>query len=256
MRSELFRNVQSFSKKSALIKKLILDLVFPLECLGCGIEGFWICPDCFKNIRMNTVNECPHCRRKNASGETCDDCRADHFLDGLSVASDYNDIMVAEMIKIFKYRFAKDLAAEIGTLMVDNIFAKNQIKDASGKFGSFIPPSTIMIPVPLSRKRLNWRGFNQAEEIARAIAEAFDLRIEGKSLVRSRHTIPQAKLKREERIKNVKDCFVWKGKRLRGDKILLVDDVATTGATLEECARILKGHGAAKVWGLVAARGS
>jgi len=111
------------------------------------------------------------------------------------------------------------------------------------------------MPVPLSKKRLKWRGFNQAEIIANILADNFKLEIDAKNLKRIKNTKPQAKLNERERRNNLADCFSWLGDKLNGRNIILVDDVATTGSTLNECAKVLKQAGASEVWGLVVANG-
>ncbi len=119
----------------------------------------------------------------------------------------------------------------------------------------FNPTGAIIIPVPLSDRRLRTRGFNQAELMAVAITKRLPFIVENRHLKRIKHKTPQAKLGEEKRKKNVFNCYSWSGKDLNGKSVILIDDVATTGATLNECARILKENGAGEVWGLVAAKG-
>jgi len=113
----------------------------------------------------------------------------------------------------------------------------------------------LVVPVPLSGKRLCWRGFNQAELLARKIAENYGLGLDANNLIRIKHKKPQAKLDEVHRQENIKGCFVWRGNNLNKKNIILIDDVVTTGATLNECAKILKASGAGEVWGLVVAKG-
>ena len=113
----------------------------------------------------------------------------------------------------------------------------------------------LVVPVPLSRKRRRWRGFNQAELLARAVAQNYGLTLDSNNLIRIKHKKPQAKLNEIHRLANVKECFAWRGGDLNKKNIILVDDVVTTGATLNECAKVLKAAGAGQVWGLVVAKG-
>ncbi|MBX4211624.1 MAG: hypothetical protein KW806_02415 [Candidatus Yanofskybacteria bacterium] len=112
-----------------------------------------------------------------------------------------------------------------------------------------------VIPVPLHYRRLNWRGFNQAELLAKQIARYFKLPLETSTLTRIRSTEPQAFITdRDDRIKNTQDIFACSG-TITASSILLIDDICTTGATLNECARVLKVRGAQRVSALVVARG-
>lgn len=134
----------------------------------------------------------------------------------------------------------------------------------------------VLIPVPLHKKRRRWRGFNQAEEISRQLSLFFNPVRDSKNkrntqkedisnrvkiplisdcLLKTKQTLPQVKLSEKERTDNVKGAFVCQNKNLiKEKKILLVDDVFTTGSTMEECARVLKDSGAKEVWGIAAAR--
>jgi ComF family protein len=115
----------------------------------------------------------------------------------------------------------------------------------------------IIIPVPLHVKRFRWRGFNQSELLADSIALHFKLPVEKTVLVRQKNNIPQVEVKdRKDRIENIKDAFICSSNEKVKDKtVILIDDVATTSATLGECAKALKSAGAKEVWGVVVARG-
>ncbi len=115
----------------------------------------------------------------------------------------------------------------------------------------------LLIPVPLHPRRLNWRGFNQSELLAKDLADTFQTEMASDVIERSGNAAPQADIKeREERLKNLNGIFkVKNGIKIVGREILLIDDVCTTGATLNECAKVLKANGATKVVALVIARG-
>ena len=115
---------------------------------------------------------------------------------------------------------------------------------------------TILIPVPLHRKRYNWRGFNQSFLLARSVGDKFGAAVREDILLRIRDTKPQSKTKsEEERRKNISGAFRCVRSEDVSDKnVILIDDVCTTSATLNECAKELKGAGAKNVWGLVVAR--
>lgn len=233
-----------------------IDLLFPIECLGCGKEGEWLCLQCYNRIALNKRQYCLKCKKENIYGKYCRECGKDHHLDGALIASSYDDQTLKLMVKSLKYNLVKDIARELGRLLV--LFINSKIKElGSGEGGHSLfkdLTQVIVIPVPLHKKRLNWRGFNQAELIAEEISKHFNLPIQ-KDLIRIKENKIQAKLKEKERYENVKGCFSWAGGNLKGKKIILIDDVLTTGATLNECARILKSAGADEVWGIVVAKG-
>lgn len=112
----------------------------------------------------------------------------------------------------------------------------------------------VIIPVPLHNKRLLWRGYNQSTEIALAVGKALDRPVLKNGLIRTRNTKPQTRLGMQERQANIKDAFKAKADSVKGASVLLVDDVYTTGATMQECARTLRKAKVAGVDVLVLAR--
>lgn len=148
----------------------------------------------------------------------------------------YDDLK--RVIHYFKYYFDEDLKVPLGLIM------KHQFEKR------FKSDNIVLIPVPLHKKRLKYRSFNQAELLAREIMEPVN------ALVRTKHTRPQAKLGRDERLKNLTDAFALRpGTDLRGKTAVLVDDVCTTGSTLEGCAKALKAACPKEIYGLVIAKG-
>jgi len=116
-------------------------------------------------------------------------------------------------------------------------------------------PGEILVPVPMHLKRLRERGYNQSGLLARELGKLTDLTVVDDCLIRQRHTPPQARTSTvDERRSNIADAFVCRDQRLRDKQVLLIDDVATSGATLDACAAVLKASGAASVWGLVMAK--
>lgn len=116
-------------------------------------------------------------------------------------------------------------------------------------------PAEVIVAVPLHPKRLRERGYNQSLLLARELARLSQLPLVEDCLVRERHSPPQARTANvKERRKNVAHVFACRDRRLKGKAVLLIDDVSTSGATLDGCARALKRAGAASVWGLVLAR--
>jgi len=250
-----------------------LDLIFPIECLSCGRESSWLCRECFKKINLKTKQYCLACKRENEFGRFCLTCQAIYSLDGVWIAALYEDKLIGQAIKHLKYHFISSLADTLGKILimsVNNLIRQTRILSGNLKDGlswhdlnlakgaplailNF--SANLVIPVPLSRKRGHWRGFNQAELLARKVAEKYGLALDSNNLLRIKHKIAQAKLNEIHRLENIKNCFVWRGGNLNKKNIILVDDVVTTGATLNECAKILKANGAGEIFGLVVAKG-
>lgn len=215
------------------LKTFILNLLFPIECLNCKIEGFWLCEKCYRALKFTDkkyILKIP-------------------FLDGLFIAGDYDDKIIAELIKKLKFNFIDNLAPILGRFLSSFwsgiIFSRPDLSDYK---------KILLIPLPLSKKRKKWRGFNQAEIIARAFNADYDYEINN-DLKKTKNKKPQSSLNEAERAKNIKNCFTFEGENIKDKTIILIDDVVTTGSTLNEAARILKEAGAIKIYGLVVAKG-
>ncbi|GAI53812.1 unnamed protein product [marine sediment metagenome] len=116
-------------------------------------------------------------------------------------------------------------------------------------------PGEVLVPVPLHQKRLRERGYNQSRLLAQELGKLINLPVVDNCLVRKKHAPPQARsLTVDERRSNVADAFAYRDQRLKDKQVLLIDDVSTSGATLDTCAAALKAAGAISVWGLVLAR--
>jgi ComF family protein len=191
---------------------------------------------------------CERCGAKmfaQASGELiCGECRTDtrHFDRAFS-ATVYNETMQA-LVHAYKYGMREYLARPLGRWMVD--YAHRHID---------VDTLDAIVPVPLHWRRFQYRSFNQAIALARALAREFGLPIVKRVLRRRRHTTPQVELGPQERRENIKNAFgVTQPERIEGQHVLLVDDVYTTGATINECARVLKAAGATSVIAFTLAR--
>lgn len=262
----------------------ILDIIFPIQCLYCSEEGEWICKECFKKIELLKKQACPICGNESRGGARCFNCRNKSELDGVISAAAYwksahptdstsssqagpeqaakseetKDGLVKKAVHVFKYRFVKDLSKPLAKLMAEQLKNRQIIKKEKPiPFGPDIENDKIVIPVPLHPKRLRWRGFNQAELLAKNLADYFELPLENYILIRKRNNIPQVEIKdRRERMENIKGAFdCAMPEAVKNKKVILVDDVCTTSATLSECAKVLKKSGAREVWGAVVARG-
>lgn len=240
-----------------MFKKIVqlgLDFLFPKTCLLCNKEGKLLCLNCFKTLKPKDPS-CPKCSKKNELGQFCSDCKKDFALNGVLVAGDLSNINLEKIIKLYKYHFIKDLGETLAGFMYNflknNILANPILKHESSKYLDL--NDYLIIPIPLSNKRLKWRGFNQSEILAQHLAKKLQLPI-SLELKRIKHRTAQAKLDQRERQSNLQDCFLWTGKSLAQKNILLIDDICTTGSTLNEAAKELKKHQAGAIWGLVLAK--
>jgi len=223
-----------------------LDLIFPKKCLNCGREGTFCCEDCFSLIKVNPFEYCLCAKPQKTAGiGRCSRCEK-KSLNGLYSATDFKQKIVRRIIHNFKYLHQiKELAYPLSALILTHLYFIAKV----------FPDEAIIIPVPLFGKRKRRRGFNQAEEISRIISEKLTIEIVSDNLERIKNTRQQVGLGKEEREKNIKDAFRIKNPdELKNKIIFLVDDVYTTGATMEECSITLKKAGAKQVWGLTAAR--
>jgi ComF family protein len=222
----------------------VIDIIFPKKCINCGRNGGYLCEDCLSLVEINPYYYClcdrPH---KLSSPGKCSLC-ASKNLDGLLSASSFNQELISKMIHKMKYGYLKEMSLLFAYLILTHL--QNVEKDISGY---------SLVPVPLSDAKKRRRGFNQSEEIAKAIAGATSLPFFPDVLSKIKDNKAQAGLNREERMENIKNCFAVKNKdKIENKKILLLDDVYTTGSTMDECARILKESGAKEVIGLSVAR--
>jgi len=228
------------------IRNSLIDLLFPKKCLACGQIGCWLCSDCEKKIIVEKIFYCPRCLETRNFLEVCPDCRAGSFLDGLYVIAPYHDQLVSKTIKLIKYNLAWDLAEEVITKYFRDYFVSNNYWDSE----------YFLTPIPLHQRRYLERGFNQAELIAKILEQTRGNKLsETYFLKRKKYNPPQAKLSGQARRNNVKDIFQVDNHSYLNKKILLIDDVYTTGATMQEAAKALKESGIAKVYGLALAKG-
>jgi ComF family protein len=228
-----------------LIYTFLLDIFFPPKCLNCGKYGEIVCFDCAKEISLIQTLTCPECGRVSQNGKYCQSCKSAHkniALKGIVIGAHYDSGPLKEMIHHFKYSGYLSLSEQLAEIICSRLTNINGLKNF------------VVVPVPLHLSRKNRRGYNQSELLARYISAHFDMP-GGDALVRMRDTKPQIGLPRAKRLENLEDAFSCQDTELITDrKILLIDDVTTTGATLNECAKALKNAGAKEIWGAVVAR--
>ncbi|WP_306605411.1 ComF family protein [Azonexus sp.] len=202
----------------------------PGSCLLCladtGTE--LLCPACQTDLPGQPEYTCPQCGTSTTHGERCGSClvQPPHFA-GITTLFRY-DFPVDRMIHALKYGHQLVLAEWFATRLAEKLRA--HVFDR-------------IIPLPLHPQRLCQRGFNQSAEIARTLEKCLHIPVDRKSLQRRNATLPQASLPLKERYSNVRGAFECQ-EDLSGLRVLLIDDVMTTGATANECSRILALHGA------------
>ncbi len=223
------------------LKTALLDLLFPLRCFGCGSEGDLLCESCRRSLYRIEPPFCQRCGTQLGERSLCRVCiRHPLTIDGIRSLFTFEGT-VRQAIHQFKYSSVKMAAVPLGQMLAD--FLRSQ--PLSGD---------VLMPVPLYRKRLRERGYNQASLLTTEIGKHTGLPVAEASLVRVRDTLAQARtVSAAERRENVRGAFGCR-ERLRGENIILIDDVCTTGATLDACATALKAAGAGSVRGLTIAR--
>jgi ComF family protein len=229
---------------SGQLQKIVVDLFFPPHCVGCGRGGDFLCSDCCRKLPRILPPFCDRCGKPQIGGTLCPSCwGVQAGIDGIRSIF-YFDGIVRKAIHELKYynlRALSDCIAEF-------LYTYLQTNKIDGD---------TILPVPLHRDRLRQRGYNQSALLAVKLGKLAGLPVIEDCLIRIKDSKPQARTKTgEERRKNVTGAFICKSNALRGSRIILVDDVCTTGATLEACAETLKKAGVTSVWGLTVARES
>lgn len=219
---------------------LIADILFPANCLICGRLGNYLCPLCFKRLKIINKDICPVCTGGSYMGFVHNKCQRETSPDGLK-SFYYYDRNFKKLLSRVKYRLASRGMPEL----LEWICAKNN--QQIYEFLNYCGKIDYLIPVPLSKARQRSRGFNQSDIIARYLSKALKIPVCDQYVLKIRDTIVQAKLKNtKERRKNVRGAFSINDKiglNLRAAKILLIDDVWTSGSTASEICRVLKSQG-------------
>ncbi|NTW15299.1 MAG: ComF family protein [Candidatus Moranbacteria bacterium] len=237
------------------VREFVADVLFPRTCIGCGSSGSYLCDSCRKNAPRLHEHRCPFCESVvTPEGRTCLACAKRHSLDGVFAPVAFREARdVADAIHILKYEYVTELALPLGKTIAEAVRETE------------LPLPDFIVPVPLHPWKLRYRGFNQSlllsEPLAASLVPDLPVPIREDLLVRHRFTLPQARSRgAKERRENLRGAFSLDPRNpsvkrdLAGRTVWLVDDVATTGATLEECAKVLKKAGTGSVFGIVVAR--
>lgn len=231
----------------------LLDFFFPSVCRICNgpLNGAkWVCCECMERIITTSPPYCDLCgfplppSFSNTTRPLCKDCRkrTPHFYKARSVAI-YDGVM-RECIHLLKYEKKMALSRPLGKMMADLI--KGYISKEE---------FDLIVPVPLHHKKKKERGFNQAELLSNEVGKTVGVPVNAKDLIKHRSTPSQTDLSKKQRITNVKNSFRIRQKDpFFYKRILLIDDVFTTGATINECSKVLLLADAKSVFALTLAR--
>ena len=230
---------------------VLLNLIYPLRCPLCrrfldASGGGYFCPRCSAKIKMLTPSTCRGCAKPFFEKESfCLECRDRKFYYEKVVAAAIYDGVIRRSIHLLKYARKTALAKPLGALLTERVSRLDRVDQID-----------LAMPVPLHKRQLRRRGFNQAEILSRSCGQRLAIPVSTGNLIKTKSTLSQSVLKRDERFKNIEGAFlVKKPSDIKGKNILLIDDVLTTGATLNECARTLKRAGAEKIIAMAIARG-
>ena len=234
--------VVSLSAQLNQVKSRVADFLFPPHCIGCGLDGEFICFRCRSNLHRLLPPICSRCGKPLGQEDHCYSCQGLQLeLDGIQSPFLFEGI-IRNAIHKFKYNNYSTLAFTLALLLAE--YWKPVFKEVD-----------IIVPVPLHSRRLRARGYNQAALLAQELGGLINLPVENEILFRVQNSSAQVKASNAEiRRKNVMGAFDCHSRTLEGKNVLLIDDVCTTGATLNACATALKRNGIISVWGLTLAR--
>jgi len=236
------------------ISQFFLELFFPSFCLGCKKEGTYLCQDCKSTLEISEYTYClcgknPLRIPPTTNSGKCQRCQPKK-LAGLYFALPYKEkALTRKLIHQFKYEpYIKNLANTISDIIIEHLAL-------TGRADKKIWENSVLIPIPMERKKMKERGYNQSEELAKELSKTLSIPIISDTLVKIKKTLPQMTLSAKDRAENLKGAFAIKNpEQIQGKKVFLVDDVYTTGSTMEECANVLRTYEAKQVWGIVLAR--
>lgn len=223
----------------------LLQLFFPTYCILCKTRGSYICTNCFVGISYETSSLCVACGGVTFTSLTHTSCQKKYVIDGIFCGVVYKGI-IKKLVYQFKYPpYLSDLQSTLGNLLYESLIQQEQFHKA-------LQQKPIFIPIPLTKKRMKKRGYNQAGLLARFLSKKFQLPYKD-LLIRKKETKPQYGLQKAARKENMQDAFAFSGKYVP-EAVFLVDDILTTGSTFAEAAKTLKKAGVTYVWGIAFAR--
>lgn len=224
-----------------------VDVVFPITCIGCGTDDTWFCDACRQTIQP-IVPSCIGCGARTLHGLTCGACQHTRRVRGVVAVGRYADPLLRTAVHALKFQGVRTIAAPLGAMLAR----------ALGPALGTTAEEYTLVPIPLARRRERARGFNQSMLLAEAVHDCLSLPL-FPLLARKKSAPPQTSVDAhlpELRQQNIAGMFsLAEDMHTVPEKCVLLDDVATTGATLEEAAGVLYHHGAREAWGAVICRG-
>lgn len=242
----------------SLSKDIILDLLFPVFCLNCRKEGAYLCENCKNGMNMSPPT-CFVCKKlafgikdggailseeTGIHGKTCKICRQKSKIYGFLSPLRYHDILAENLIHCLKYNGIRSISKILADIL----------EDYFNKYRISFPRDAVIVPIPLHKKRERIRGFNQAILIGKHLSEKIGMELRDDILRKIKETRRQTGLSAEERRNNLSGAFALRNSAfLKNKTVLLLDDVRTTGSTMEEAAGVLKSAGVRRVWAITVA---
>lgn len=249
MLATISSRVKTLSAKLGLpdLARSFTHAILPPHCMHCLRAGNYLCDACRRNLRLDFTLTCIVCGATRPRGVTCRDCADATPLAGLQCLGSYHAAWLRRGIHWLKFKAILPVAPMLAELLASRLLTVAPLPELRAR--------AVLIPIPLHAKRLRERGFNQSLAIARHLGQILQIPV-ADILIRTKATQAQAKLPAEFRSQNVAGAFALKAPLPRSKSlIIIVDDVATSGATLESAARTLKATRQNKIWGLTLARG-
>lgn len=222
-------------------KDYLLEMFFPSHCVLCNKIGGLLCINCKNKLIFVKQQTCPVCNKVSEKGKVCASCKNKNSLTGVVSCLYFKDENVKDILHPYKYEGMFSLSKILSNMLIEAI-DKEKIK------------FNLVAFVPAVKNRESKRGYNQSRILAEEIANHYNLPIifalKKKSGIKT-----QVGLAKKDRLINLKNAFyIDEGISLLGRSVLIIDDVVTTGATLSECAKVLKGVGAREVWAATIAK--
>jgi len=212
----------------------IKELLFPAICFYCEdkIKDGILCKKCKEKIDFLYPPLCKFCSKPLTYNKTsiCKDCKNKKYpYDRLISITSYKEPLVS-LLYLFKYKNYDYIGEFLSSIIIEHLL----------KIGFNLGDYDLIIPVPLHPKKLKEREYNQTLILARFISNYFKIALKDDIIYKIKDTVSQTKLEKTKRIENIKDTFLIKDKDMENKKIIIIDDVFTTGATLYECSKLLR----------------